>query len=156
MKNEKTDKHYIDFEPENERKRYFVTIQDEYGREKKMEVNAEIFDVFNEERKNDEARKTEVRRHYDDRGLEEYIFSKEVIRRLSRTPEEIYLGKERIKETLNQCTPTQRRRFCLNKIHGYTLAEIARIDGCSIKAVSKSVCAVEKNFRQRVQKRWSK
>ncbi len=153
MKNKKVDEYYIDFELKSGRKKYFITIQDEFGREIKMEVNAAIFHVFDEERKDDESRRKEVERHYDNRGLEEYIFSREMIRRISKSPEEIYLNKEiieEIMEVLDQCTPTQRRRFCLNKAYGYTLEEIAKIEGCSFVAVHKSVNAVAKKIKNKI------
>ena len=128
MKNQKQDRHHIDLEQENWRRKYFVTIQDEFSNEIKMEVNAEIFHVFDEERKNDEKRRNEIRRHYNNRGLEEYILFSKARHNVLRSAEEIYLDKETIEEILDLCTPTQRRRFCLNRVYGYSHEEIARIE----------------------------
>lgn len=148
MKNKNTDRGNIDFEPEHGRRKYFVTIQDEFGNTIKMEVNADIFRVFEEERKNDEKRRNEIRRHYDNRGLEEHILFREMIRGFSKSPEETYLDKERIEELLERCTPTQRRRFCLHKVYGYSHEEIARIEGCTKNAVTKSIAAVMKKLEK--------
>ncbi|HIT87172.1 MAG TPA: hypothetical protein IAB62_05355 [Candidatus Coprocola pullicola] len=49
----------------------------------------------------------------------------------------LYIDREAIKKASDSCTPIQRRRFCLNKIYGYTYAEIAELEGCSVNEVFK-------------------
>ena len=118
--------------------RYFVTITDENGRQVQMEVSAAIFDVFDDERKLDERHRNEKRRHLDKRGLEDYIISHEQSM-TAKSAEEVYMDREALAEVLDTCTPTQRRRFCLNKIYGYSCAEIARLEDCTKYAVAKSI-----------------
>ena len=125
--------------------RYFVTITDENGKEVRMEVSAAIFDVFDDERKLDERHRNEKRRHLDKRGLEDYIISHEQSM-TAKSAEEVYMDREALAEILDTCTPTQRRRFCLNKIYGYSCTEIAKLEGCTRSVVIRSVEVVMKKL----------
>ena len=126
--------------------RYFVTIEDENGKKIEVEVTEKIFEVFEDDRKLKERQRNERRFHYDKRGIEDYIIDNEQIRFL-KSAEDIYIDREAIKKALDSCTPTQRRRFCLNKIYGYTYAEIAKLEGCSVNVIFKSVSAVTKKLK---------
>lgn len=44
------------------------------------------------------------------------------------------------------CTQTQWRRFILHRLHGLTMREIAKREGCRHRAVEKSIQAVEKKI----------
>ena len=126
--------------------RYFVTIEDENGKKIEVEVTEKIFEVFEDDRKLKERQRNERRFHYDKRGIEDYIIANEQSRFL-KSAEDIYIDREAIKKALDSCTPIQRRRFCLNKIYGYTYAEIAKLEGCSINVIFKSVSAVTKKLK---------
>ena len=106
--------------------RYFVTIEDENGKNIEVEVTAEIFEVFEDDRKWKERQRNERRFHYDKRGIKDYIIANEQ-RRFLKSAEDIYIDRETIKKVLDSCTPIQRRRFCLNKIYVYAYAEIANL-----------------------------
>ena len=125
--------------------KYFVTITDENGKEVRMEVSAEIFDAFDEERKLLMRQQNERRRHYDKRGIEDYIIAHESSK-IAKSAEDIYLVRETLSEIHDMCTPKQWRRFCLNKIYGYSCAEIAQREGCSKSVVSRSITAVRKKL----------
>ena len=126
--------------------RYFVTIEDENGKKIEVEVTEKIFEVFEDDRKLKERQRNERRFHYDKRVIEDYIIANEQSRFL-KSAEDIYIDREAIKKALDSCTPTQRRRFCLNKIYGYTYAEIAKLEGCSVNVIFKSVSAVTKKVK---------
>ena len=126
--------------------RYFVTIEDENGKKIEVEVTEKIFEVFEDDRKLKERQRNERRFHYDKRGIEDYIIANEQSRFL-KSAEDIYIDREAIKKASDSCTPIQRRRFCLNKIYGYTYAEIAKLVGCSVNVIFKSVSAVTKKLK---------
>ena len=128
--------------------KYFVTIKDEYGKKIELEVSAEIFKVFDDDRRLKERQRNEARRHYDKRGAEDYIIANESPKTL-KSAEDVYIDREAIAEILAMCTPTQRRRFCLNKIYGYSCAEIAKLEGCAKNVVVKSVAAVMKKIQKK-------
>jgi RNA polymerase sigma factor (sigma-70 family) len=59
-----------------------------------------------------------------------------------RTPERILVGKERLDvltRTLHAMPDTRRRSFLLNRLHGLSAAEIARMTGYSESAVKKHI-----------------
>ena len=126
--------------------KYFVTIEDENGKKIEVEVTEKIFEVFEDDRKLKERQRNERRFHYDKRVIEDYIIANEQSRFL-KSAEDIYIDREAIKKALDSCTPIQRRRFCLNKIYGYTYAEIAKLEGCSVNVIFKSVSAVTKKLK---------
>ena len=128
--------------------KYFITIKDEHGKEINIEVNAEIFNVFEDERKYNERRRNEIRHHYDKRGLEDYIIANETSNMYVKSIEDTYIDKEVIAKILNLCTPIQRRRFCLNKIYGYSCSEIAKLEGCTKSVIIKSIAAVMKKIEK--------
>ena len=125
--------------------RYFVTITDENGKEVRMEVSAEIFDAFDEERKLLMRQQNERRRHYDKRGIEDYIIAHESSK-LAKSAEDVCVDRKILAEIHDMCTPTQWRRFCLNRIYGYSCTEIAQREGCSKSVVSRSITAVRKKL----------
>ena len=127
--------------------KYFVTITDENGKEVRMEVSAEIFDAFDEERKLLMRQQNERRRHYDKRGIEDYIIAHESSK-TAKSAEDVCVDRESLAEIHDMCTPKQWRRFCLNKIYGYSCAEIAQREGCGTTAVYKSVSAVMKKLKK--------
>ena len=128
--------------------KYFVTIKDEYGKKIELEVSAEIFKVFDDDRRLKERQRNEARRHYDKRSAEDYIIVNESSKTL-KSAEDVYIDREAIAEILAMCTPTQRRRFCLNKIYGYSCAEIPKLEGCAKNVVVKSVAAVMKKIQKK-------
>ena len=111
-----------------------------------MQFTAEVFEVFKDDRKLKERQRNERRLHYDKRRVEDYIIANEQSRFL-KSAEDIYIDREAIKKASDSCTPIQRRRFCLNKIYGYTYAEIAELEGCSVNEVFKSISAVTKKLK---------
>ena len=127
--------------------KYFVTIEDEKGKKIEVEVTAEVFEVFEEEKKLKERQRNERRHHYDKRGIEDYIIANEQSRFL-KSAEDICIDRETIRKVLDRCTPTQRRRFCLNKIYGYRYEEIAKIEKCSINVVYKSISKLIKKIKK--------
>ena len=46
---------------------------------------------------------------------------------------------------------TQRKRLMLYYFNDYTLTEIARLEGCTVQAVSKSIKAAENNLKELLQ-----
>lgn len=128
--------------------KYFVTIKDENGKTVELEVSAAVFGIFDDERRQKERQRNEQRRHYDKRKLEDCILTNACVQTV-KSAEEVYMDREAIAEALAACTPTQRRRFCLNQIYGYSCTEIARLEGCHPSVVWRSVKAVMERLNQK-------
>ena len=65
------------------------------------------------------------------------------------TPEDLACQQETLDEifsVLDTCTPTQRERFLLFAMDGYSYAEIGKMQGCSKEAARLSIDSVRKKF----------
>ena len=89
------------------------------------------------------------RRHWDSREFDEYIVAAEGLLPCQYTPEDKACQQETLDEifsVLDTCTPTQRERFLLFALDGYSCAEIGKMQGCSKEAARLSIDAVRKKF----------
>jgi RNA polymerase sigma-70 factor (ECF subfamily) len=102
-----------------------------------VEVTKEIFDVFEEGRRQKIREENEFSRHgdkYEKLPYEDlpdwYNLSEHVEHRDNL---------KKIMDILDSCTEIQKERFLLNTIHGMTYREIAEAELCSWQAVKHSV-----------------
>ena len=119
------------------------------GRMTVVEVSAEVAEVMDAGRRKAENLSHERRRHWDSREFDEYIVAAEGLMPCQYTPEELACQQETLDEIfsiLDTCTPTQRERFLLFALDGFSYAEIGRMCGRSKEAVHLSVEAVRKKF----------
>ena len=130
---------------------FYVTIKNSQGQEIRVKVSLEIYELFESERKEQERFRKEQERHGSDEDVEGDIAGYYHSRRTQYVDEQA-IQRQEIKTALQiikDCSPTQQRRFYLNRILGYSFAEIARKESCSEGAVRKSVKEVSskiKNF----------
>lgn len=130
---------------------FYVTIKNSQGQEIRVKVSLEIYELFEAERKEQERLRKEQKRHVSDEDVEGDIAGYYHSRRTQPVDEQA-IQRQELKTALQiikGCSPTQQRRFYLNRILGYSFAEIARKENCSEGAVRKSVNEVSskiKNF----------
>ena len=118
------------------------------GRMTVVEVSAEVAEYMDAGRRKAENLSHE-RRHWDSREFDEYIVAAEGLLPCQYTPEDLACQQETLDEifsVLDTCTPTQRERFLLFALDGYSCAEIGKMKGCSKEAVRLSIDAVRKKF----------
>ena len=120
-----------------------------------VEVSAEVAECMDAGRRKAENLSHERRRHWDEREFDEYIVAVEGRLPCQYTPEDLACQQETLDEIfriLDTCTETQRERFLLFALDGYSYAEISKMCNCSKVAVHQSIKAVRekflKNFRQ--------
>ena len=119
------------------------------GRMVSVEVNDEVAECYDQGRRKAENLYHEKRRHWDDREFDEYTAAAEGLMPCQYTPEELACQQETLDEifsVLDTCTPTQRERFLLFALDGYTYTEISRMCNCSKVAVHQSIKAVREKF----------
>ena len=119
------------------------------GRMTVVEVSAEVAECMDAGRRKAENLSHEQRRHWDGREFDEYIIATEGRLPCQYTPEDLACQQETLDEifsVLDTCTPTQRERFLLFALDGYSCAEIGRMKGCSGEAVRLSLEAVRKKI----------
>lgn len=126
----------------------FVKIKDYYEKEILVKVSKDVYQVFDEERRLKERMRNERRRHLDMRPLDDFsVKNKTVLDSL----EELCMQRERLRrvsEVLEKCTLVQRERFYLNRVCGYTYAEIGEMQECTARCVGKSVESVMKKIKK--------
>ena len=119
------------------------------GRMVSVEVSAEVAEYMDASRRKAENLSHERRRHWDVREFDEYIVADEGLLPSRYTPEDLACQQETLDEifsVLDTCTETQRERFLLFALDGFSYAEIGRMCGCSKEAVHLSIEAVRKKF----------
>ena len=119
------------------------------GRFVSVEVSAEVADYLEQAKRNNRKLYRERQRYWDGREYDEYIIATEGRLPYCATPEELICQRETLDEilaVLALCTDTQRERFLLFALDGYSCAEIGRMKGCSGEAVRLSIDAVRKKF----------
>jgi DNA-directed RNA polymerase specialized sigma24 family protein len=128
---------------------YCVKIKDVFGHETIVEVSFEIYQLFEDERKQMERERNERRKHWDKRGLEDYILANESLA-VSETLEDLFSRLDAlriIRDVVRTCTPVQQERFTLY-VRGYTFAEVARLHHCTKQTVQESVKTVLKKIKK--------
>ena len=119
------------------------------GRMVAVEVSTEVAEVIDTGRRKAENLSHERRRHWDCREFDEYIVAAEGRLPCQYTPEDLACQQETLDEifsVLDTCTPTQRERFLLFALDGFSYAEISRMCNCSRVAVYQSINAVREKF----------
>lgn len=120
---------------------FYVTIINSQGKEIKVKVSVEIFELFKEEQKEIARLRKEKERHASDEDVESdiagYLHSLR-----TESLEERAMQRQELKsavDVIKSCTSVQQRRFYLNRILGYSFTEIAKKEHCSEGAVRFSV-----------------
>ena len=119
------------------------------GRMVAVEVSAEVAEYMDTSRRKAENLSHERRRHWDVREFDEYIVADEGLLPCQHTPEDWTCQQETLDEIfsiLDTCTETQRERFLLFALDGYTYTEISKMCNCSKVAVHQSIMAVREKF----------
>lgn len=124
---------------------YYVNIKGPDGQEISVEVSFEVYQLFEDERRELERERFERRAHWDRRGLDDYI-QENTIAIPDETVDLVCLF-ETLRNILLSCTPLQRMRFVLY-MRGYSLSEIAKLQKCSVPAVLYSLNSVIKKIRK--------
>lgn len=68
-----------------------------------------------------------------------------------KTPEQILIERtesEILAAALDQIPPIQKRRFLLRYLFEYPITDIAKIEGCSDRAIKYSISLAKKNLRE--------
>lgn len=124
---------------------YFVKIKDYYGEYVTVEVTAEVYAIYAEERRYQKNYRQNIERHHSPLIVEEEeisalaFYPKQLVEEQCILREEISLAVE----VIATCSSTQQRRFYLNRFIGLSFVEIARLEQREESSVFRSVLAVE-------------
>lgn len=129
---------------------YYVKVKDTEGKWVEVEVSKDIYDLFEQERKDLDNERKWNERHlsdYDVDGTDTALKNKNKPTSLDDRVHHL-TQLEQAKEVISSCSPIQRKRFYLNRILGLTYEEIAQKENCGKTAVFKSINAVEKKLEK--------
>ena len=133
---------------QNEDKHY-ISFRDGQGVLRELQITKELFEVLNRFELDDLSILNEWDRHIEhfeqtEQSLNRRAFSKE------ESVEETVLRSieyERLHRAITQLPETQRRRLLLYYFEGLTYEQIARMEGCTIMPVKRSIDSAIKKLK---------
>lgn len=129
---------------------YYISFTDGQGAVQKLEVDAELYELFDGFELEDISHMNIVSRHMEQLELTEEALSKRAFDRLESM--EDWVSKKILYQKLHtaiaQLPELQRRRVLLYYFGGYTYEQIAEMEGCKHPAVIKSIAAAKKNIKK--------
>lgn len=128
---------------------FHVTILDTMGTPIVVEVSREVFQVFVEYEREIERQRKADSRHRDCRSWDTCLLLEVSTEPLEQTYERTRILKE-IRDTLEEFSPKQRRRFLLHFAYGYTYMEIAKMEGSNKSTVMRSAKAALKKIQKKL------
>lgn len=131
-------------------RRIFASFNDAYGQTQEVEVSEELhleLTLLNRSIRNLEVSE---RRHNEFLDLTEDEIAKRGAKTTQSAEDEVMetLLSNELAHALNQIPTNQARRFLLFHLAGFSYAEIAVMEGCSISAVDNSIYAAKKKLRK--------
>lgn len=128
---------------------FYVKVKDSNGRYVYVEVSFEIHELFEEEKRyNNRITKRFERHGTDVEFVEDYMLPSRL--HTTSIPQRIAYQEEinKAQAVIATCTEIQQRRFNLHRVMGYSLTEIAKMEGCSVMSIKRSVDAVSKKLEE--------
>lgn len=129
---------------------FHVTIKNNEGKEVSVKVSFEVYNIFEDERKEKERLHKEYERHGDDTEVDSDIVAFRYNLHKTSIEDKVACRSElqQAMQIIKMCTQTQQRRFHLYRILGYSLTEIAKMEDCSKNRVKKSVDVVSEKIKK--------
>ncbi|MBQ5559855.1 MAG: sigma-70 family RNA polymerase sigma factor [Lachnospiraceae bacterium] len=120
---------------------YFVSFTDNSGKPCCLEISKELYELFDRFELDDLAFLNEVERHYSDVEITErttIVSPSQKNSNVENDASEQIINRE-LRQAIKALPDKQRRRLCLYYFGGYTYAEIAELENCSIHSVYMAV-----------------
>ena len=149
------DSYRFRFEDSGATRHIHAQFIDTLGRPREAEVSKEVFRELGSINRSIRSMERSDLRHIDRRALDDEELAV-LTGRLSPSAEDIALrnlSHERLKASFLELSPLQARRFLLVYGLGFSYAETARIEGCSINAIKHSLAFARRNLQRILQKR---
>ena len=148
MNNNLIKKNYTDsiytVEYDESKQVYIASWKTKEGKES-IEISDEIADLIYEFKRENKSKQHEYERHIEHLEQTEATLHRRSIHKVITVEETLFdnRGINEILSEISSLTDTQRRRFLLN-FNGFSLDEIAKLEGCSRRAVNYSIQQVKK------------
>ena len=130
--------------------RYYLSFKDGQGVRHDMEIEKELFDMFNSFELDDLSILNEWDRHIEHFEQTEQSLNRRASNK-AESVEEVVLHNiecEELYRAIAALTETQQRRLTLYYFRGLTYKRIAEMEGCSVSAVRGSISAAIENIKK--------
>lgn len=130
--------------------RYYMSFKDGQGVWHDIEIEKELFDVFNRFELDDLSILNEWDRHIEHFEQTEQSLNRRASNK-AESVEEVVLHNiecEELYRAIAALTETQQKRLTLYYFRGLTYHQIAEMEGCSVSAVGGSISAAIKNIKK--------
>lgn len=134
--------------------KYYVSFRDGQGQWQEAEVSAEVFEEMQNLMRKERNYIRSDERHLEHLELSEGTKHKRSVHSEISLEEQILskLRMEELRISIDELPSIQRRRFLLRYEMDMTYEQIARIEGCTSRAVQHSVEAAKKKIQKKLKK----
>lgn len=129
---------------------YYLFFEDVTGTPHCMEISKELFDSLDRFELEDLSYMNEVDRHYEQSEQTEASLNKRAMKKQDSIEEEVQQRMEiqALHAAISNLPETQRRRLVLHYFGEFTYEQIARMEGCTKRAVKFSVDLAIKKMKK--------
>ena len=131
---------------ETNKPHYYVSFIDTQGVPICMEISKNVYETLNQFELDDLSYLNEIDNHYHFSEPTDEVMYKKSIMSTDETIENIF-RYEKLHKAIKQLSKIQQRRLRYYYFDGYTLEEIAVMEGVSFQAISTSIRKAEKNLK---------
>ena len=135
---------------ETDSPQYYIKFTDGAGVEHCMEINRELFELFDRFELDDLSYLNEVERHYAEEELTDEVIAHQSMHISDTVEQEAYqrMTNQRLRSVIASLPDKQRRRISLYYFGGYTYEEIAKMEHCSVRSVHVAVKRAEEKIKK--------
>lgn len=135
---------------ETDHPHYYIRFMDSLGVEQCMEIEKNLFELFNRFELDDLSFLNEVDNHYGRTGLHGEAVEVYSVAHPESVEETVsrHMEQEALYTAMQRLPKTQYRRLVLYYFGELTYEQIAEMEGCRHQTVRESVCAALKNLKK--------
>ena len=129
--------------------RYFLSFKDGQGIRHEMEIQKELFDVLNRFELDDLTVLNEWDRHIEHFEQSEQSLNQKARYKAESVEDTVMrnLDYEQLHRAISELPETQKRRLILYYFQGLTYEQVARMEGCTIMPVKRSIDSAIKKLK---------
>lgn len=133
---------------------YYLAFLDSSGIRQFIEISETLFNVFDRFELDDISYMNKIDRHYEHAEQTESTLNKRAITPQVSLEETVVerIEVERLYAAIAKLSDTQRRRLLQYYFGDLTYTKIAKMEGCSLETVRKSVKTAERNLKKLLDK----
>jgi len=134
--------------------KYFLSFKDGQDKYYHFEIDKSLYDTFNGFELEDLSMLNEFDNHTEHSELTEASLNKRALHKPESVEEIVYvrLRNERLHNAISKLPDTQRRRLLLYYFGGLTYEQIAKLEGCTKRAVKFSVESAREKIKEKLKK----